>query len=146
MNLVLTRYVTTALIIITDPVTLFLTCLISVSVLLHCELVRILFLQSRNITRTCSVSTFLFSSPNSNPRLATSSSRLHPQSYVSTFTSMTLLQIHTHTHPPTHKHLVSYPLPSHEVFHSPILSPLSRLVCGTVLTSLTELRSPYFQW
>ena len=91
MNLVLTRYVTTVLIIITDPVTLFLTCLISVSVLLHCELVRIFVLQSRNITRTCSVSTSLFSSPNSNPSLVTSSSRLHPQSYVSTFTSMTLL-------------------------------------------------------
>jgi hypothetical protein len=44
-------------------------------------------LSMRNITRTCSVSSALLSTPSSNLRLAKSS----PESYVSTLTSMVLL-------------------------------------------------------
>jgi hypothetical protein len=92
---------------------------------LHCELVRILFLQAHwetaflllqefslgNITRTRFVSAALLSTPTSNRRLATSSPRL--QQCVSTLTSMALLWLHAHTlTPPTHKPLASRPLPS----------------------------------
>ena len=52
-----------------------------------------------NITRTCSVSFSLLSSPNANLKLDNILPRLQP--YVSTLTSMTILQFHTHT-PPSH--------------------------------------------
>ena len=78
MKLLLLKYVTTVLTIITVPLTLFLSCLLllTTSGRLHCELVRILFLQDhrkptaflqlrqlsmRNTTRTSSVSASLLS-------------------------------------------------------------------------------------
>ena len=61
--------------------------------------------------RTCSVSTALFSTPSSNLRLVTSSSR--PLTYVSTSTSMVFLYLLKHIlTPPIHKLNLSFPLPS----------------------------------
>ncbi len=53
-------------------------------------------LNIRNITSTSSVFTTLFSTPNSNLRLTTSS--LKWQNPTSTLPSMVLLYLHTHTH------------------------------------------------